>query len=309
MDHTDVESLVEKSLAGLPAAGIAVSVSSAPDTAARCRGQIAGEPVTPATPMYAASVTKQIVGYLTAVAVEDARLAYDARIVDIRPGLPSWLGEVRIRHLLHHTSGLPEVTKSASGQATHNGAVLDRLRASAPDTITPGVRFAYSNTGYIVLAEAVAVTYATPLDQLARAEIFEPLGMADSRLGGRPASIPGFPDPPGTVGDGGLWTTLNDLTVWLSALNQRRPGSAAAARLDSPGALDDGASLDYGWGVRVTQTATGPLVTHGGSWPGWVSKTVRYPERDIAVAVMSHGSDDQTISQLGITLAERTAAA
>lgn len=59
----------------------------------------------------------------------------------------------------------------------------------------------------------------------------------------------------------------------------------------------------------MTRTAIGPLVTHGGSWPGWVSKTVRYPERDIAVAVMSHGTNEPTISQLGIILAERTAAA
>ncbi len=58
----------------------------------------------------------------------------------------------------------------------------------------------------------------------------------------------------------------------------------------------------------VTETAMGPLVTHGGTWPGWVSKTARYPQRDIAVAVMSDGTDEKTISQLGITLAERAAA-
>ena len=90
------------------------------------------------------------------------------------------------------------------------------------------MQFTYSNIGYVVLAEAVAVTYAAPLDQVAREQIFAPLGMADSRLGGPPASIPGFPDPPGTIGDGGLWTTLNDLTAWLSALN--RSSLAAADR-------------------------------------------------------------------------------
>jgi CubicO group peptidase (beta-lactamase class C family) len=160
-----------------------------------------------------------------------------------------------------------------------------------------------------VLAEAVAAAYATPIDQLARQQIFGPLGMADSRLGGRPPSVPGFPDPPGTIGDGGLWTTLSDLTVWLSALNQQRPEAPAAARLELPGTLDDFSSLDYGWGVRVTQTAAGRLVTHGGTWPGWLAKTVRCPERHIAVAVLSHDSDEQAISQFGITMAERVALA
>jgi CubicO group peptidase (beta-lactamase class C family) len=121
--------LIEESLAGLPAAGIAVSVTAESVTATRCRGQIAERPVTPATVMYAASLAKQFVGYLTALAVEDGRLDYDGRIVHILPGLPAWLREARIGHLLHHTSGSPEVTESPSGPAADNRAVLDRLRA------------------------------------------------------------------------------------------------------------------------------------------------------------------------------------
>lgn len=308
MDYARGETWIEESLIGLPAAGIAVSVTAASVTAVQCRGQIAGDLITPATVMYGASVTKQLLGYLTAGAIEDGRLGCDARVVDILSGLPAWLREVRVRHLLHHTSGVPEVTDAPLGPAGDNGVVLDRLRALDCEPISPGMRFAYSNTGYVVLAEVIAAAYASPLDQLARKHIFGPLMMGDSRLGGQPAWVPGFPDPPGSIGDGGLWTTLSDLTTWLCALNRRRPRAAAAARLESPGRFDDGSSLDYGWGVRVTKTAAGRLITHGGSWPGWLAKTVRYPERDIAVAVLSHDSDEPAISQLGITLAARAVA-
>jgi CubicO group peptidase (beta-lactamase class C family) len=310
IDHVDqghFELLIDDLLHGVSAAGIAVSVSMGDVTASRCHGQVGDSELKPTTVIYAASVTKQMVAFMTAIAVEDRRLDYDGRIVDVMPRLPLWLREVRIRHLLHHTSDIPEITESI-GPARDNDLVIDRLRERAFD-VTPGVQFAYSNTGYVLLAEILARAYATPIDQLGEQLLFRPLGMTASRLGGRHVSLADFPDPPGTVGDGGLWTTLDDLSAWLIAVNQRRPHAAAAKRVGKPGALDDGLSLEYGLGVRVKHTQAGELLTHGGTWPGWLAKTVRYPGHALSVAVLSQSDDEDAISRLGTSLGERMAAA
>lgn len=309
MDRRRLEMLVTRSLSEVDSAGLAVSVATGSATVRVCRGQVAGARLTPSTLMYGASLTKQIIGYLAALSVERGRLGYHDRILDILPHLPPWLGAVRIRHLLHHTSGVPEVTGEPSGPQLDNVGVLDHLRNLSVEMITPGRRYAYSNTGYVLLAEAVAMVEGHPHDRLARRMIFEPLGMAGSRLGGPAVAVPGHPDPPPTVGDGGWWTSLDDLTTWLSALNHRRPDAAAGARLVVPGTLDDGSALDYGWGVRVTGGAGVRVVTHGGSWPSWLAKTVRYPDQGVAVAVLSQGGDERAVSQLGLELARHAAVA
>jgi CubicO group peptidase (beta-lactamase class C family) len=112
------------------------------------------------------------------------------------------------------------------------------------------------------------------------------------------------PDPPGTVGDGGWWVSIQDLARWLDALNRGELGHEVTAMMEQPGRLNDGTPLDYAWGVRVRPHRAGRLITHGGTWPGWLSKTVRIPEAGIAVAVLCHGADETATSNLGLALAE-----
>jgi CubicO group peptidase (beta-lactamase class C family) len=312
VDETTLQPIVDGLLDQVPARGIAVSVTSGSASLVRCRGVVEGDPVTGRTVFYAASVTKQLVGFLVALAIVDGRLAYRTRIADLLPGPSPTFEGVEVRHLLHHTSGLPDVTEPVLGPArdggsVDNGEVVHRFRSAVP-TRAPGEVFAYNNAGYVLLARLVEVAYGTAVEGLARRLVFDPLGMSGSRLGGPPIGLSGFADPPRTVGDGGLWTTVEDLTRWLAALNQRALSPAAVLQLEQPGTLEDGSPVDYGWGVRVTPGPPGRLVTHGGSWPGWLAKTVRVPERQVAVAVLSRSSDEQAISTLGTDLATRIAA-
>lgn len=129
------------------------------------------------------------------------------------------------------------------------------------------------------------------------------MGMIDTRLGGRPRTVPGHPDPPGTIGDGGLWTSIIDLTTWLTSLNRHAFGAEVAQLTEQPGRLDDRTGLDYAWGERVVRVPEGRLITHGGSWAGWLAKTVRCPEQGVAVAVLSHGGTEESISALGVDVA------
>ena len=176
-----------------------------------------------------------------------------------------------------------------------------RFDVRAP--IEPGTRFSYNNAGYVLLAEAVSRLFDGPITQLAREQIFEPLGMTATRLGGEPHRTAGYPDPPGTIGDGGLWTTATDLTFWLAAMNSKMINANAVKRVQMVGHLADGTALDYAWGIRVAETPYGRRLTHGGTWANWLAKTVRLPDQGVAVAVLSTGGSEERISQIGTDLA------
>ncbi len=215
------------------------------------------------------------------------------------------MASIRLRHLIHHTSGLPDVTDPALGIPRSNLEVIERLQLLRPEALPqPGAQYAYNNAGYVLLAETLTRMRKRPISELAEIELFHPLALHDTRLGGPAVQVPGVPDPPGTLGDGGLWTSIADLTAYLMAANMTRFGAAVYHQAETTTRLADGEHLDYAWGVRITPTTYGRLVTHGGSWHNWLAKTVRVPERQVAVAILSLGATEQMISAAGIHLAE-----
>ena len=81
------------------------------------------------------------------------------------------------------------------------------LQRVTPSPGPPGQRFSYDNTGYVLLAELVRVVHGREVADVAQSDLFKPLGLAGSRLGGPPPlTLPGHAAPPRTIGDGGLWT-------------------------------------------------------------------------------------------------------
>lgn len=271
-----------------------------------CRGSIAGVPVRDSTVFYAASVTKQFVGVAVARAVLDGVLSIDDPVSRWLPELPAWMETIRLGHLVHHTSGLPDLAAPALGIPAGNADVVERFRrVDAPD-VRPGSQFAYNNAGYVLLAEALARCRRQPIDQVL-SELVRPLGLRDTRFGGAAISLDGCPDPPMTVGDGGLWTSVRDLARWLQACNRSELGNGTQQISETTTSLTDGSPVNYAWGVRVTTHAAGRLITHGGSWHAWLTKTVRIPEEPVAVVIMSLGSSELDVSRTGTDLADAIA--
>jgi CubicO group peptidase (beta-lactamase class C family) len=285
--------------------GVAVAIGAAVDdsTGFACRGNLAGGLVDQHTVFYGASVTKQFVGLAAASADVDGRLDVDDPITQWVPELPGSLTAIRLDHLIHHTSDLPDVADPAVGAPASNAEVVQRFQHADPEGMSPGVRFAYNNAGYVLLAEALAHCQHQSLDEIISSEFLGPLGMTDTRLGGPAVQLTGRPDPPGTVGDGGLWTSASDLIRWLQACNRSVFGTEVHQLAESTTTLVDGSPLDYAWGIRVTEASRGRIISHGGSWDRWLAKTVRIPERHVAVAVLSVGATESQVSQTGTDLA------
>ncbi|WP_345386678.1 serine hydrolase domain-containing protein [Nonomuraea salmonea] len=81
----------------------------------------AGDPVTATTLVYAASLSKQLTAACAALLVKDGVLDVDAPLSRWLPELPPWASDVRLRHLVHHTAGLPDDRDIDAGHTTAGG--------------------------------------------------------------------------------------------------------------------------------------------------------------------------------------------
>jgi CubicO group peptidase (beta-lactamase class C family) len=125
---------------------------------------------------------------------QDGRLSYEDRLPAFFRQFPSWGEAISIRHLLHHTSGLPEYVQLFSSSEgvfewarEINGLTTEAVLQRAMDLTGPafpvGAKFAYSGTGYVLLAMIVAIVSGQSFAEFLKARIFDPLGMKHTVAG------------------------------------------------------------------------------------------------------------------------------
>src|SRR4029453_2530488 len=136
-----------------------------------------------------ASVTKQLTAASIMLLVRDGRLRYEDTLAQALPGFPEYGKTITSRHLLTHTSGLPdyeELMEKAEKQKgrlwtperqIRDDEVLDLLEKETKGVFAPGESWAYSNSGYVVLGLVAARAAGKPFGEVLRERIFEPLGM------------------------------------------------------------------------------------------------------------------------------------
>jgi CubicO group peptidase (beta-lactamase class C family) len=237
------------------------------------------------------------------------------------PEIRHYDAPVTVRMLMNHTSGIRDVWAlhllAGAGNpaaATKKGA-LEMLFRQKDTNFTPGSAYAYSNGGFLLLAEIVERGSGTSLAEYARRKIFAPLGMrrtmfrdgrsfvAENAAAPHVRAKEGFvvrDDYPSFSGPGGLITSINDLAkfdrdisggnkVWTPAVH---------AIMDVPGALTNGepaytgqGGLAYGSGRMMGRRKGQYFVQHGGGGSGFQSVYARLPERQLAVAVLCNRGD------------------
>lgn len=257
---------------------------------------------------YAASLAKQVTGACAALLERRGVLDPNAPIAEWLEELPPWRERVRVRHLVHHTSGLPDVWPQMRRSGESNwtsGGVLAALADTPRLETEPGSAYAYTSVGYVVLAAIIERIAGSPFSELTRTRVFEPLGLRSSIFWTGPAPAPPAaavcPDPAGpaalSTGDGGLWTTVSDLLRWNDAMLADSLG--IASRMHTSGRLDDGTPLDYAWGVRVFRAAGQTVQSHGGSYGDATAKLVRLPDLRASFAVLAADSSVERMVKLG----------
>lgn len=265
-----------------------------------------GEPVGPGTLVYAASLSKQITAGCAALLVHEGALDMEDTLARWLPGLPDWAGTVRLRHLLHHTAGMPDARVDAiiGGTADRTSAAalsaLAQVRALAA---VPGTAHAYSGAGYICLAAAVERAAGQPLPEFAAQRIFIPLGMSSTCYWPGPAPAPPGAAPlaavhpaPLSLGDGGVWSTARDLLRWGQALNADELGISQL--MQTEGSLDDGTPVGYAWGLGVRSHGGYRVYRHGGGWPGLRALLARVPDLDQSLVIIALADDSERRTDL-----------
>lgn len=269
---------------------------------------------------YVGSIAKQFVAACIASLDREDALALDDPVSVYVPDLPAWGERVTVDHLVHHTGGVRERSRSGPGvpvegvPAWGNEDLLEQLRAVAELDFEPGSRYGYSNRGYLLLAEVVAAASGSSLRAFARDRIFEPLGMRETFFRDHESPLPAnalrghFLANDGTihteparfhaVGAGGLWTTVNDLARWDANFDEDQLTDGwLPERLTQRGTLADGTPIHYAWGLSVRTHRGVSIVSHGGNFPGWESKMVRFPTERTTVIVLANGEEFEVSSK------------
>jgi CubicO group peptidase (beta-lactamase class C family) len=270
-------------------------------------------PLSPASVFDLASTTKQFVAMCTLLLAQAGKLALDDDLRCYLPEMPGYGEPITIRHLIHHTSGIRDYLElmSLCGKRFENDTpeeeIIALLARQKELNFRPGDEFLYSNSGYFLLGEIIKRVTGQPLGAFAREQIFRPLGMAHTRFyDDFSAIVPnraiGYaPGPDGgyrtelylsdLVGDGGLLTCVADLALWDQNFYENRLGEGGPALIEemlTPGRLNNGETLDYAFGLILGRYRGVPTVSHSGSWAGYRSELIRFPEQHTSVICLSN---------------------
>src|SRR4051794_17114544 len=138
---------------------------------------------TDSTVYQSGSLGKQFTAALVLQLADSGRLALDQPIRRYLPeGPPRW-DSVTVRHLLTHTSGIPDYTDSVVDlRREYTEDQLVRVAAGLPPLFAPGERWSYSNTGYVLLGAIVRRVSGRFYGDLLRERLFAPLGLRTARI-------------------------------------------------------------------------------------------------------------------------------
>lgn len=272
----------------------------------------AGTPVTPETNFRLASVTKQFTAAAILLLAQDGKLSLDDPVRKWLPSLPASDDAITLRHLLTHASGLIDYEDLMAPDATeqvHDIDVLHMLEREQRLYFAPGTGYRYSNGGYALLALVVGKASGQDFASFLRERIFKPLGMANtvayengiSTVANRAyghSLVDGKwvrTDQSSTsavLGDGGVYSSIDDLAKWDAALYDGRLLSDAtradAFALHNP--IRDEADVDgYGYGWRIH----GDMLWHSGETIGGRNVIVRWPQKRFTVIVLTNRNDPE----------------
>lgn len=279
-------------------------------------------PVTPQSNFRLASVSKQFTAAAILLLAEDGRLSIDDPLKQWLPSLPAIADTMTLRQLLSHTSGLidyEDLMDPADTRQVHDSDVLQLLEKENRSYFTPGSDYRYSNGGYALLALIVGKAAGSDFATFLQQRIFQPLGMLDtvahqdgvddiahraygySEIDGRWQRTDQSTTS-AVLGDGGIYSSIDDLARWDAALYDERLLKASSLKLAFNAATrtPEPDVPFYGFGWRIN----GDAMWHSGESIGFRNVILRYPAQKLTVIVLSNRNDPEPYP-LALAIARR----
>jgi CubicO group peptidase (beta-lactamase class C family) len=271
-------------------------------------------PVTPETKFRIGSITKQFTAAAILRLQEKGKLNVTNTLAQYIPDFPRG-GEVTLRHLLTHTSGIHSYTSKPDFMenarlGTTPEALIDSIKKD-PFDFSPGEKWDYCNSGYFLLGWIVEKVSGQPYAEYLKKEFFEPLGMNDTGIHTATAILKheatGYSYENGKFqkamnwdmskagGAGAIYSTVGDLFRWNEAVFNGKVLSEASLEAaftpvitkqdtDLSGKKETG--YGYGWGVGNLRGLK--AIGHGGGLHGFLSDLARYPGQKFTVVVLAN---------------------
>ncbi len=254
------------------------------------------------------STSKQFSAASILLLAQQGKLSLDDDVRKHIPQLPAYQKPITIRHLIRHTSGLRDYLTlfSLAGvsfdDTTTEKDALDLILRQKALNFAPGDEWLYSNSGYFLLSIIVKRASGKSLAEFAKENIFDPLGMKrtiflDNHKRIVPMRATGYSPGRGgfqiemsnfeQTGDGAVMTSIEDLLLWDRNFYEPKVGGKAfLEQMHAVGALNNGEKLDYASGLRIDEHKGLRRVSHGGSWAGYRSDLIRFPDQKLSVVCL-----------------------
>jgi Beta-lactamase class C and other penicillin binding proteins len=276
------------------------------------------EPIRPDTVFDLASVSKQFTAMAILMLAERGKLSLDDPLSKFFPEFPPYAQKITVRHILNHTSGLPDYMQifTAAGKIDKDWK-SGGFEPTSADTVkllaeqkelrfAPGEKWEYSNSGYVVLGQIAGKAAGQPLPQFLKENVFQKLGMKNTLVSdeskpkiknraisyGMEAGKYANADytPLNLIyGDGNVNTTIEDMFLWDQALYTEKLVKAATLKQAfTVGKLTSGKETEYGFGWFVGQYGGLEIVAHSGGWAGFRTDITRFPQEKFTVVVLSN---------------------
>jgi CubicO group peptidase (beta-lactamase class C family) len=275
-------------------------------------------PVTTTTNFRLASLTKQFTAMCIMMLAERRQLSYEDSVARFFPDFPTYAKAITVRHLLTHTSGLVDYESLIPDSQTVQ--VLDRdcleLMKKVDSLYFPvGTKYQYSNTGYAILALIVEKVSGKRFAAFLKENIFDKVEMAttvafENGISTVANRAYGYSKKDGqwiltdqsvtsaVLGDGGIYSNLEEMAQWASSLLHYILISPATQRVAwTDGELNDGTPIDYGFGWHIETYRNIRHPYHGGSTIGFRNAMQLFPEQRLIVIILTNRNEGEPSDQ------------
>lgn len=277
------------------------------------------EPIETNTNFRLASVTKQFTAMSILLLEKRRKLSLDDSLTKYFTGFPEYGKGIRIKDLLTHSSGLLDYEDLMPSNQTiqlHDTNCMQLMYMTDSLYFPSGSKYKYSNTGYSILSLIVEQVSGQPFAQFLKENIFKKVGMkttvafeeGKSTVANRAfghSFIKGEwvqTDQSMTsavLGDGGIYTNVEEYAKWVKSLwSYRFISPAMQKRAWSSAKLDNGTTIDYGYGWHIEDFMGNTHPYHDGSSIGFRNSAGLYPERKLMVVILTNRNEHDPIEEV-----------